>query len=112
MAVIRVPKTPKQAFNKNRPASKLLKSQIEHLEWAVRPASERKPYQLPKTTVKTEGEAAARIEELTRRLLPEGAASAPPISEPPSAAPRTRKQPARTTTKRAKSRPRRQKTPR
>ena len=39
MAVIRVPKTPKQAFNKNRPASKLLKSQVEHLEWAVRPAS-------------------------------------------------------------------------
>ena len=40
MAVIRVPKTPKRAFNKNRPASKLLRSQIEHLEWAVRLALE------------------------------------------------------------------------
>jgi len=81
MAVIRVPRTPKSAFNKNRPASKLLKSQVEHLEWAVRPASERKPYQLAKSksSIRTEGEAAARIEELTRLLHPEGAKSAPPV---------------------------------
>jgi hypothetical protein len=105
MAVIRVPKTPKRAFNKNRPVSKLLKSQIQHLEWAIRPASERKPYQLPKSSIRTEGEAAARIEELTRRLHPEGAKSAPPVVAP-SAITRTRTQPARTPKKRAKSRPR------
>jgi hypothetical protein len=109
MAVIRVPKTPKSAFNKNRPASKLLKSQVEHLEWAVRPASERKPYQLAKSksSIRTEGEAAARIEELTRLLHPEGAKSAPPVGAPPLATPRSRTQSARTTKKRAKSRPRR-----
>jgi|KBSSwiStaDraftv2_1062776.scaffolds.fasta_scaffold286511_2 hypothetical protein len=95
MAVIRVPKTPKKAFNKNRPASKLLKSQVAQLEWAVRPASERKPYQLPKASVRTEGEAAARIEELTRRLHPEGAKAAPPVTEPQAAPPRTRKRPAK-----------------
>jgi hypothetical protein len=98
MAVIPVPKTPKQAFNKNRPISKLLRSQLEHLEWAVRPASERKPHQLPKTSVRTEGEAAARIGELTRRLHPEGTTSAPPVAEPQAAVPRAKK-------KRAKSRP-------
>ena len=32
---IRVPKTPKSAFNKNRPASDLLKAQLEHLEKAT-----------------------------------------------------------------------------
>jgi hypothetical protein len=104
MAVIRVPKTPKKAFNKNRPASKLLKSQVAHLEWAVRPASERKPYQLPKASVRTEGEAAARIEELTRLLHPEGAKTSPTLAEPQAARARTKN--ARPEKKRAKSRPR------
>jgi hypothetical protein len=99
MAVIRVPKTPKRAFNKNRPISTLLKSQLDQLEWAVRPASQRKPYQLPKTSVRTEGEAAERIGELTRRLHPEGAKTSPTLAEPQAARARPKK-------KRAKSRPR------
>ena len=41
MADIKVPKPPKSAFNPNRPASDLLKYQVEHLEWAVRNAGER-----------------------------------------------------------------------
>src|SRR5262245_24439168 len=75
MDTISVPKTPRSAFNTNRPASKLLLSQVEHLEWAVRPASERKPAQLArsKAVVRTEGEAAARIAELMRQLYPDAA---------------------------------------
>ena len=104
MAVIRVPKTPKGAFNKNRPVSKLLKSQLDQLEWAVRPASQRKPYQLPKTSVRTEGQAAERIGELTRLLHPEGAKTSPTLAEPQAGRARTKS--ARTKTKRAKPRPR------
>jgi hypothetical protein len=108
MAVIRIPRTPMSAFNKSRPASELLKKQVEHLEWAVRPASERKPDQLAKSKsmIRTEGEAAARIEELTRLLHPEGAKS-PPVVTPPVVPPPTRTPPARTPKKRAKSRRRR-----
>lgn len=82
MAVIKVGKPPASAFNKNRPASKLLKSQVQHLEWAVRPASRRKPNQLPKISVKTEGQAAARIAELTRQLHPDLGQAAP--ASPPA----------------------------
>jgi len=66
---IQVPKTPKRAFNKNRRPSELLLRQIDHLEWAVRPASMRKPKQLRKKKVKTESEAAERIAYLTEMLL-------------------------------------------
>ena len=33
MAVIRVPRTPKKAFDPQRPAGTLLQSQLKHLEW-------------------------------------------------------------------------------
>src|SRR5215831_1196639 len=36
MAVILVPKPPKDAFDPTRPPSTLLRSQIDHLEWAAR----------------------------------------------------------------------------
>ena len=42
MDPIKVKKPPKSAFNPNRPASDLLKNQVEHLEWAVRNAGERR----------------------------------------------------------------------
>ncbi len=83
MAVIKVPKTPRQAFNKNRRASELLLSQIRHLEWAALPASQRKPHQLPKGAVKTEGQAADRIRQLTKMIL---AAKATAAAAPPSGA--------------------------
>ena len=69
MAVIKVPRTPKKAFDPDRPASDLLRRQVEHLEWAVRPASERKPDMLPKRGPKTERDAAAKIERLTAAVL-------------------------------------------
>ena len=71
MILIEVPKTPRKAFNKNRklrPGSLLLK-QVDHLEWAALPASQRKPHQLLKTKVKTEGQAAERIAQLTQMVL-------------------------------------------
>jgi hypothetical protein len=78
MATIKVPKTPKSAFNPRRPASALLQSQVRQLEWAVRPAAERKPLRIK--PVRTEGQAAARIAQLTAQLHPEGAQPAPPAS--------------------------------
>jgi hypothetical protein len=69
MAVIRVPKTPKKAFDRNRRASSLLLKQIEHLEWAVLPASQRTPEQLPRKKVKTEAQAAERVGQLTMMVF-------------------------------------------
>jgi hypothetical protein len=78
VTIIKVPKTPKSAFDKNRPASSLLQAQIEHLEAAVglyqppRKRAARKPRQ------RTEGEAAAYIGELTRKLHPQIASPVAP----------------------------------
>ena len=69
MAVVKVPKTPKTSFNRDRRPSALLLDQIKHLEWAVLPASQRKPHQLPKARVKTEGQAAERVAQLTKMVL-------------------------------------------
>jgi hypothetical protein len=81
MAVIKVPKTPKKAYDTTRPAGDLLKSQIEHLEWAVRPASQRSPRQMKLKMPKTEGEAAVRIAKLTKELHKVSAAA--PAGLPP-----------------------------
>lgn len=80
MAVIKVPKTPKKAFDKNRRPSALLLGQIEHLEWAALPASQRKPHQLPKRKVTTEAQAADRVAQLTTMVL-----AAKELAEPPAA---------------------------
>jgi hypothetical protein len=66
--VIRVPKTPKKAFNPQRPAGTLLQSQLKHLEWAVRPAAARKGKAFKVRPAKTEAEAAARIAKLNATL--------------------------------------------
>jgi hypothetical protein len=73
MAIIKVPKTPASAFNKDRRASSLLKAQVEHLEAASEihprsPAGKKR-----KRRPMTEGQAAAYIESLTRALHPQGA---------------------------------------
>jgi hypothetical protein len=65
MAIIKVPKTPKKAYQPTRKASDLLVKQIEHLEWAALPAAQRKPSQLRKPKVKTEAQAARRVAQLT-----------------------------------------------
>jgi hypothetical protein len=79
MAVIKVPKTPKQSFNKDRPASVLLIGQIEHLEWAVMPASRRRLRARRREL--TEGQAAERVAQLTK-MLPDST-TVPPKKLPP-----------------------------
>jgi hypothetical protein len=68
MAVINVPKTPKKAFNPRRRPGALIQHQLTHLEWAIRPAGERKQGTFRVKPAKTEAEAAARIGKLTREL--------------------------------------------
>jgi hypothetical protein len=68
MAVIRVPKPPRKAFDPQRPAGTLLQSQLKHLEWAVRPAAARKGKAFTVKPAKTEAEAAARIAKLSAKL--------------------------------------------
>jgi hypothetical protein len=73
MAVIKVPKTPRSAFQPDRPAGGLLLAQVEHLEHASGlPARKRRKL--------TEGEAAEYIRQLTARVLghPEPIADATP----------------------------------
>ena len=72
MAVTRisVPKTPKSAFNKNRPASGLLIAQLEQLETA---AGDYQPTKKKRKKALTEGEVAARIHQLTKTLHPHAA---------------------------------------
>jgi hypothetical protein len=90
---IKVPKTPKSAFNKDRPASELLKAQLEHLEAAsgnYQSASSAGRRAKPLT----EGQAANRIYELTRGLHPMAEPPAPatvanPIEESPARARRS-----------------------
>jgi hypothetical protein len=75
MTHIKVPKTPKSAFNPDRPASALLVAHIVHLEHAIG-----LPESSPKRRL-TEGAAARYIGELTARLtgrpLPAAAMNAP-----------------------------------
>jgi len=74
MTVIKLPKTPKSAFNPRRPASALLLSQIEHLEHAVGLE--------PKRVKRTEGDAARYIAKLTAELLKQAQTPAAPAPSP------------------------------
>ena len=66
---IKVPKPPAKAFNPQRPASDLLRQQIRHLEWAVRHAGERRgDFNNKVKDVKTEADAARRVQQLLPRL--------------------------------------------
>jgi len=74
MTVIKLPKTPKSAFNPRRPAGLLLLSQIEHLEHAVGLE--------PKRVKRTEGQAAEYIAELTAQLLKQSQTPTSPAPPP------------------------------
>jgi outer membrane biosynthesis protein TonB len=74
MTVIKLPKTPKSAFNPRRPASALLLSQIEHLEHAVGLE--------PKRVKRSEGDAARYIAKLTAELLKQAQTPAAPAPSP------------------------------
>jgi len=99
--VIKVPKTPKSAFDASRRVSSLLQAQIAHLEAAVaerqvRPAAARRAPRgevlaaaapAPARRVRTEGAAARYIAELTSALRPPAPAAPPAPVEAPAAAP-------------------------
>jgi hypothetical protein len=110
MAVIRIPKTPKSAYNPKRPAGTLLQSQLKHLEWAVRPAGERTAKAFRVKAAYTEAEAAARIASLNQALheqatTPRGVMPPNPVP-PPMTAAKPRSKPRRTSTRKAKPKPR------
>ena len=65
---IKVPKTPKSAFNKYRPASDLLKAQLEHLEAAAGKYPGESSTLRRAARALTEDDVATRIQALTRKL--------------------------------------------
>jgi hypothetical protein len=85
MATIRVPKTPRRAFNPARHASQLLLDQVRHLEWAALPAAKRDLRRFRKRRRMTEGQAAARVRQLTE-LVQQAADKAQAAGAPGSAA--------------------------
>jgi len=87
VAKVRVPKTPRKAFDRSRRPSTLLLGQIEHLEWAVLPAAQRKPDQLPARKVKSEAQVAERVAQLTKILQEQRAAEAAARAAAPGTAP-------------------------
>jgi hypothetical protein len=73
MAVIQIPKPPPNAFNKHRPISALLKNQIVHLQEAEFRLPARQQTNIYINRIRTEGEAAEYIRQVTARLHPESA---------------------------------------
>jgi hypothetical protein len=68
MTLIRVPRLPKNAFDPNRPVSALLKAQIEYLHDAERRLPLRYRSEVYINAIKTEGEAANYIREVTEAI--------------------------------------------
>lgn len=91
---IRVPRPPKESFNKQRPVSDLIRKQVEHFRHVESKLSAAQRVGLPQGHVRTEQEAAQYIAAMTDILL---ATSAPATQSParPIAMPALSKQPAR-----------------
>ena len=66
--VISIPEPPKAAFNKHRPVSELIWTQVEHLAAIVKKDIDDK-----RRAINTEAQAADFIREMTAHLHPEGA---------------------------------------
>ena len=66
--VIRIPKAPPEAYNKQRPVSELLWTQVEHLAAVVK-----KDIDDERRAIRTEGDASAFIKKYTAILHPQGA---------------------------------------
>jgi len=69
MSLIHVPRPPKSAMNPDRPASGLLKAQIRHLHAAHRNLPLRYRTDIYVNAIKTEGEAAEYIRQVTEGIL-------------------------------------------
>jgi hypothetical protein len=68
MTLIRVPRPPQSAYNPDRPTTSLLKSQVEHLQEAERKLPLRYRSELYGNAIKTEGEAARYIRDVTEAI--------------------------------------------
>jgi len=68
MVLIHVPKPPKNAYDPNRPMGSLLKSQIDHLREAESKLPLRYRSEVYVKAVRTEGEAAQYIREVTEAI--------------------------------------------
>jgi hypothetical protein len=73
--VIRIPKPPADAYNKDRPVSELLWMQVEHLAAVVK-----KDIDDERRAVRTEGDASDFIRKYTAFLHPQGAKKRPNLS--------------------------------
>lgn len=68
MALIHVPRAPKSAYDPDRPMSSLLKSQVDHLREAESKLPVRYRSAMYVRALKTEGEAAQYIREVTEAI--------------------------------------------
>jgi len=68
MSLIHVPRPPKSAMNPDRPASGLLKWQVRHLHAAQRNLPHRFQTDIYVNAIKTEGEAAEYIRQVTEAV--------------------------------------------
>jgi hypothetical protein len=88
MVLIPVPKPPKSAMNLNRPVSKLLSNQMEHLQRAEFRLPIKQQTNIYINAIKTEGEAADYIRRVTQAIHdahgvePIGAAPGPVAVKP------------------------------
>lgn len=89
MREIKVPRVPKRAFNKNRPASDLLRRQVEQLRHVVAGAAGAAGAAgVPEKRVRTEGQVAQFVASVTRLLHPEGHRPAAGTTTPKSGKPK------------------------
>ena len=68
MEVIRVPVPPKEAFNKLRPMSDLIKAQVKHFKHLEEKFPAEKRQTIPQHRITTENDAALYIAAMTRLL--------------------------------------------
>ncbi len=68
MALIHVPRPPKSAYDPDRPMSSLLKSQVDHLREAESKLPLRYRSEVYMRAVRTEGEAARYIRDVTEAI--------------------------------------------
>ena len=68
MALIHVPRPPASAYDPNRKASSLLRTQVEHMHLAERRLPERYRTQIYVNAIQTEGEVAEYVGQVTRAI--------------------------------------------
>lgn len=78
MEPIRVPHPSKEAFNKQRPVSDLIRKQVEHFRHVEAKLSDIQRRTLPQGHIRTEHEAAQYISAMTQLLLSKPAPAAQP----------------------------------